>query len=579
MPTEPPPPPPPVVVTERPPFDFQSAARAFAKWRGIELRAPIRVVELDPDEFLARRRAGGARALPREDFITAFGLAPKSMDVRAAMAKIEDDSVAGFYAPRDKTLVVRRRAAGVPGSEVVVMHEIEHALQDQNFGIPDPSALGEDDAGIARLSLYEGDAVLSSIAFHVDASTAPSREWLVRAMRSLRSMPLEKRAELSGSKELAQAPAIARTRALAPYVDGAAFAADVVRAGGFALLNQAFAHPPVSTEQILHPDKYVAGDLPVPVEVPRAPPGYRVVSSGRMGELQLRVLIGECSNAATAQEVASGWGGDAYAVVAAPDGSHGVLLATAWDTEDGAARFAAALEARRACVSEQKTGHAETIAVRRDRTRVAYTHGVVESARGSVLADLLALPGAAPAAQPPLGAVTIPIAAVPEDFRARGHVDGSGRFESEPLGIACTLPAKPIATGRGEEVAFRSERSPELVAGMVFGLATPATIGPQYDLDFREALKRAAPNAILKDEGTREVEYSFARVTVHRWSVGDRLFGASIVAPACGGLGAILIGASWRDAGGFALIERWLASFEIRSKDAPVCRYLADPRR
>jgi hypothetical protein len=435
----------------RPPFDVQSAARALARLRGLELREPIQVEELDVGAFRDRRAstdAAGRRA-PRDGdsgaLWTAFAFAAPRTNIAAVAKSLYDELVAGFYDAREKKLYVPKGVVALESSRNALMHEIEHALQDQNFGMPDRATPRDDDSALALKSLYEGDATLASLAFHADAATPPSRAWLVRVARAFRARPIDEFIDQggAGSKVLLAAPALLRMRLMSPYLDGTAFVADVYRAGGFALINQVFAHPPMSTEHVLHPEKYVEGDLPVLVASPTAPAGHRLVTSGRLGELQLSVFLAQCGTAEDAKRNAAGWGGDAYAIIADDAQKLGVLLATAWDDEEAATRFASALDARRACLAKQSADGAalaETIAVRRDNTHVAYVHGLDARSREAALVQLLSLPGAAPALAPPVGVVTIPISAVPEDFIAKGATSADGRFESKPLGVTFVVP-------------------------------------------------------------------------------------------------------------------------------------------
>src|ERR1035438_5397005 len=66
----------------------------------------------------------------------------------------------------------------------------------------------------------------------------------------------------------AGAPPYVRRQWLFPYVDGFRLVASVYRAGGFPLVNRMFARPPISTEQVLWPAAYIAGELPIRIEPP-----------------------------------------------------------------------------------------------------------------------------------------------------------------------------------------------------------------------------------------------------------------------------------------------------------------------
>ena len=553
---------------------------------------PIEVEELEPPAFRQRRaapRAGGRRATNGGDsgaFWTGLGFAAPNANIAAMATSVRDEQVDGFYDRQTKKLVLRKGVASIESSRSALMHEIEHALQDQNFGLAQLGAAPDEDAELAIRSLYEGDATLASNAFHVDAAKPPSREWLVRVLRDVRSTPFDAIAEQGGgrSKELLAAPPLMRARLMSPYIDGMAFVADIYRAGGFALVNDVFAHPPSSTEHILHPEKYVAGELPIPVDAPTAPPGHRLATNGRMGELQLGIFLAQCMGVAEAKQIATGWGGDAYAIVVDAMQRQGLLIATAWDDEAAAARFMSALDARRTCVAKQGAegaAIAESLAVRRDKTRVAYVHGLDASARESTLIHLLSLPGATPAPTPPIGAVTIPLSALPEDFLAKGAVDDRGRFASAQLGVSFILPrGKPLEPFRGDELHFVTDPPSDVERTFRFVLSAPSSeLEARLVESIARGLNARHANLQLKDDGVREVTYSFARARVHRWSLANQVFLMTVVAPACGGAGTLMFTAVWRESGAVVSIERWLESVELQAKDVPVCVYLAEPRR
>ena len=88
---------------------------------------------------------------------------------------------------------------------------------------------------------------------------------------------------------------------------------------------------PESTEQILHPEKYTAGEAPVAVTLPadlatRLGTGWTVPLQDTFGEFQLGIWLREAGVAGgDATAAAAGWGGDRLAVVEGPDGAWGVV--------------------------------------------------------------------------------------------------------------------------------------------------------------------------------------------------------------------------------------------------------------
>jgi hypothetical protein len=132
-----------------------------------------------------------------------------------------------------------------------------------------------------------------------------------------------------------------------PYVSGSRFVGELYRVGGFAAIDAAWANPPQSTEHILHPERYRAGDAPQLVAL--APltdtlgVGWQEIENNVMGEFFLREYLDQQLPATTAARAALGWGGDRYTVYW-NEATGGLVLALrlVWDTAADAAEFAAA---------------------------------------------------------------------------------------------------------------------------------------------------------------------------------------------------------------------------------------------
>jgi hypothetical protein len=130
-----------------------------------------------------------------------------------------------------------------------------------------------------------------------------------------------------------------------PYLDGMAFVVALESEGGVDAIDAAFLDPPVSTEQVIHPERY-PDDVPVPVDVPdvadRLGQGWEDLDVQLVGEAWLDVALGLRLDEAEATAASTGWDGGIYR--AWSDGRDvAVVLATAWDTEQDAQEFADAM--------------------------------------------------------------------------------------------------------------------------------------------------------------------------------------------------------------------------------------------
>jgi hypothetical protein len=276
-----------------------------------------------------------------ERIMKALGLLPANASLTDLYISLLGSQVAGLYSPDDKKLYVVSKSGGLGATEKVTFsHEFTHALQDQNFDIGklQLDQIGQGDRSFARLSLVEGDATLTMSQWEVQHLTQAELGEILAASGDDASL-----------KILLAMPPILRESLLFPYTLGLGFVQGMQSAGGWDAVNAAFAQPPDSTEQIIHPDKYFAHEKPIPVELPKALAsglgnGWKVGLEDSFGEFQMQVWLKQNTTvpAATAIDAAAGWGGDRVAVVDGPNGSWGVVLRTAWDSDRDAAEFESA---------------------------------------------------------------------------------------------------------------------------------------------------------------------------------------------------------------------------------------------
>jgi hypothetical protein len=116
---------------------------------------------------------------------------------------------------------------------------------------------------------------------------------------------------LAQHPEIFSLPPILLTLLQAPYDAGPPFIDAVLGAGGQTALDHAFTTPPVTSEQILDPSKYLAGEGPV--DVPTPTPDGTMSNVGVLGELLLREMLFESlTSGAAVNRAVTGWGGDRY---------------------------------------------------------------------------------------------------------------------------------------------------------------------------------------------------------------------------------------------------------------------------
>jgi hypothetical protein len=150
-----------------------------------------------------------------------------------------------------------------------------------------------------------------------------------------------------------------------PYANGLSFVAALHENGGWQRVDDAFVRPPVSTEQILHPERYLKSfDGPVRIEQPSI---HGILSNGyirsaemRLGEEDLRVFLKQFIDPALSSVAAEGWGGCKVSLYSSEASLPEVLaLSSVWDSEDDALEIFGALIGALEMRYPQQTGWAE----------------------------------------------------------------------------------------------------------------------------------------------------------------------------------------------------------------------------
>jgi hypothetical protein len=264
--------------------------------------------------------------------LVAFGLLTPDTDLRALRQRLLEDNVAGFYDERPgkkRLYAISADRQLTPSNQLVLSHELRHALQDQYAEVHSmlPDSVGDfDDRRLAYMSLLEGDATLVMEKFLVRRVAGAAGDALDLSGLSLPAAP-----------DVPGAPPVLRDQLVQPYFVGRDFAKALWQRGGWSAVKEAWSRPPRSTEQVLHPEKFFAGEEPRTVELPPGPPGAKMLDEGVLGELLVRTLVGNGDEAA-----AAGWGGDAFRVWELGGGRTLLLYRSEWDTPQDSKEFLAA---------------------------------------------------------------------------------------------------------------------------------------------------------------------------------------------------------------------------------------------
>ncbi len=288
----------------------------IAQLRELPALTPVTGQELSREEMVAHVKRTLKEDVPPEvlratnEFLFLAGVVGADFDYEQSLLDVLGTELAGFYDPKAKRMYLGADL-GAAEWRATLAHELVHALQDQHYKL-DELTTWQPDAGdrmSALHSLAEGDATSAMLDGLLVGTGRTSLDLPEGAL----AVQIEQMQNADPS-----VPGIVKRSVVAPYVDGLEFVQALRAKGGWKLVDACWEKPPSSTEQVLHPEKYLAGELPVPVGVPGAPPGgptellYRDVE----GEQSLRLLLEEWLPRAKAYEAARDWAGDSLGVYA-----------------------------------------------------------------------------------------------------------------------------------------------------------------------------------------------------------------------------------------------------------------------
>lgn len=288
--------------------------------KSIRTRADIRAYilsEMD-DEKDAKERYASARSAE------AFGLIPKGFNVDSFLVDLLTEQIAGLYDPKKHEFYI---ADWIQPDEqrMVMSHELTHALQDQYFNI-EPwarAAKPNDDGELARESVLEGSAMAGMLEY-----TLRDKGLKLRDLPDID--PSIFVGDLSDTPMLKKAPPFIKDSLMFPYFDGLRFSMWVLRSGGWGGFDAIFARPPAGTQQIMHPELYLADKVPEPlkVDVPDGVPGSRwsKLEENIMGEFGWKEALKQFLGEEQAKKVAAGWDGDDYATYEQKDNTKRLML-------------------------------------------------------------------------------------------------------------------------------------------------------------------------------------------------------------------------------------------------------------
>jgi hypothetical protein len=333
--------------------DLSALEAKVQSLRGLKFRSPVKaeyfsaaqVAKFITDSVKAPKQA--ARLASEDAALKAFGLLSESEDAASVYIKLYSEQAAGLYDYDGKRLIVatdrvsgeeeaQAESMGISTEDTIIIHELDHALQDQHF---DLGTL------ISRLERSTGDEALAGQAVFEGDATYVMMDFMMRAVGMDMSMVTpefmgmleEMGGAMGGKTGLANLPLYFRKVSLYPYTGGLGLVKHVKDSSGWSGVDGLYRILPASTEQVLHPEKYRSAERPLKVTFPfLATQGWSILASDTLGEFVTGIVFEQF--AAGGEQAAAGWNGDSFQVLG-KGGARILLWYTCWDSTGDAERF------------------------------------------------------------------------------------------------------------------------------------------------------------------------------------------------------------------------------------------------
>jgi len=276
--------------------------------------------------------------------LSVLGLVNPTYDLYLKSLNDLGEGLGGGYFPwSDELFVIGDGFSGI--EKFVYAHEYVHSLVDQHYHLDEvgvyPECLHDTDRCSSIAALVEGDA--TSLMYKWLESYASEEE--IAEIEQAQFSPIN---EAITSEDFPPPYAIRDMHF--KYVDGENFVNYLLELGGWGLVNEAYRNMPTSSEQILHPEKYLSGEIPLQVDARDLDDilggDWRHLTTETLGELTTQMILGYGENylvqldTETAENAAAGWGGDSYQVFYRGKSNQYILsVHWRWDNIDDAIEF------------------------------------------------------------------------------------------------------------------------------------------------------------------------------------------------------------------------------------------------
>ncbi|MEM2928134.1 MAG: hypothetical protein QXP60_04125 [Nitrososphaerota archaeon] len=202
----------------------------------------------------------------------------------------------------------------------ILSHEITHIIQGKYFKAP---SLKTHDEIQAWSALIEGDAGLTS------------KKFIERIKENKIGLSLLFFKSYNSKNALDEI-------LFFPYKYGENFVLFLYNLGGWNKVNQAYENIPKSTEQILHPEKYLIYEEPIKVDgIKLNISEWSIAKTETYGEYFLRIMLSNWIGEDLSEKAAEGWGGDNFTFYIRENNVSNYVFfwKIVWDREEDALEF------------------------------------------------------------------------------------------------------------------------------------------------------------------------------------------------------------------------------------------------
>jgi len=272
-----------------------------------------------------------------EAFLKVFKLVTKDFGLEKFLLDFMTEQAAGIYDDANKKLYI---ADWIPAElqEPALFHELIHALDDQYFDLRTYLKKATlNDQKLARAAVVEGVGTYFMLKYLLSALQIDSEALDLDMLANFTDI-----ASLPGMENAANAPKYLQGQLLFPYLKGMSLINKYIKKNSIDSLSTLYEKPPLSTEQVIHFEKYPT-DKPVLMKINvKTGTGelakWKKLTENNIGEYSLFLILKEKVPGEESETATEGWGNDVFVLLQNGD-KYAIVFKTVWDTSMDAREF------------------------------------------------------------------------------------------------------------------------------------------------------------------------------------------------------------------------------------------------